>query len=46
MTGSGVMGGWGWGMMFGGGLVGLLVVILIILGVVALARYVFSGRRD
>ncbi len=44
--GSGMMGGWGWGMMLGGGLVGLLVLILIIFGVVALARYVFSGRRD
>ena len=46
MMGSGVMGGWGWGMMLGGGLAWLLVLIVIILGVVALARYVFPGRRD
>lgn len=46
MMGSGIMGGWGWGMMWGVSLVWLLVVILIILAIVALAKYIFSGRRE
>lgn len=36
-----MMGGW---MMLGMGLLGLLIVILLILGIVALAKYVFSRR--
>ena len=36
-----MMGGW---MMLGMGLHGLLIVILLILGIVALAKYVFSRR--
>lgn len=46
MIGSGMMNGWGWGMMGGVGLVWILIVILVILAIVALAKYVFSGRRD
>lgn len=46
MMGSGMMGSWGWGMMLAGGLFWLLVVILVILAIVALAKYIFSGRRD
>ena len=44
--GSGMMNGWGWSMMWGGGLLWLLIVVLIILAIVALAKYVFSRRRD
>ncbi|MHB1302316.1 MAG: hypothetical protein ACYCZB_02425 [Acidiphilium sp.] len=45
MMGSGMINGWGWGMMGGVGLVWLLIVILVVLAIVALAKYVFSGRR-
>jgi hypothetical protein len=33
------------GMDFGMGLVGLLVLLLIVLGIAALAKYLMSGRR-
>lgn len=36
--------GMGGGMMWGMGLVGLLVVIVLVLAAIALARYVFSHR--
>lgn len=34
------MGGMGWGM----GLIGVLVLILLVLGIAALAKYLMSGR--
>ncbi len=44
MFGNGYMrGGMGWGM----GLLGLLILVLVVFGVIALAKYVFgNGRRD
>lgn len=44
--GSGMMSGWGWGMMLAGGLLWLLIVVLVILAIVALVKYIFSRRRD
>ena len=41
-NGNGMMGG---GMMWGMGLVPLLIFILVVLGIVALAKYVFGRRR-
>lgn len=35
------MQGMGWGM----GIAGLLVLVLVVLGVAALAKYLMSGRR-
>lgn len=35
-----MMGGMGWGM----GLVSLLILILVILGIAALIKYLFSGK--
>jgi hypothetical protein len=35
-----MMGGMGWGM----GLVSLLILILVILGIAALVKYLFSGK--
>ena len=40
MSGSGMMGG---GMMFGMGLLGLLAVIALVLGILALLKYLRSG---
>ncbi len=36
-------GNWGWGMMFFGWLIYILVVILLVLGIVALWKYI--GRK-
>ncbi len=36
------MGGMTWGM----GLFGLLVLVLLVLGIAALVKYVFGGRRS
>ncbi len=36
----GMMSGMSWGM----GLIGLLVIVLLILGVAALVKYLFSGK--
>lgn len=36
----GMMNGMGWGM----GVVGLLILILLVLGVAALIKYLFSGK--
>jgi len=33
------------GMMWGMGLLGLLVVVLLVLGVAALIKYLFGGKR-
>ena len=41
MRDGGMMDGMGWG----GGIVWLLVVILLVLAIAALARYLFAGRR-
>jgi hypothetical protein len=35
----------GWGMGWGMGLIGLLVVILLVLGIAALVKYLFSSRK-
>lgn len=35
----------GGGMMWGVGLIGLLVIVLLVLGVAALAKYLFRGGR-
>lgn len=32
------------GMMWGMGLLSLLIIVLVVLGIVALAKYVFGGR--
>ena len=37
---NGMMDGMGWGM----GLIGLLLLILLVLGIVALLKYLMSGR--
>jgi len=34
----------GWGMGWGMGLVGLLVLVALVLGIVALIKYLFSDR--
>lgn len=34
----------GSGMMWGAGLIWLLLVVLLVLGIVALVKYVFGGR--
>lgn len=34
----------GWGMGSGMGLFGLLILVLLVLGVVALLKYIFSSR--
>ena len=39
-----MMDGMGW-MMGGMGLVGLLLAIVLVLGIAALAKYLFSGRK-
>ncbi len=39
------MEGLGWGMGLGMGLVGTLVLVLLVLGVAALAKYLMSGRK-
>lgn len=36
---------WGWGMGWGMGLIGLLVVILLVLGIAALVKYLFSSGK-
>ena len=42
--GPGMMGGWGWGGGWGFGMIGMLLwCVLIILGIVLLARWIFSG---
>jgi len=43
--GWGMMDGMGWGMMWGMGLIWLLVVVLLVLGIAALIKYLFGGRR-
>jgi hypothetical protein len=35
----------GWGMGWGMGLISLLVLILLVLGIAALAKYLMSGRK-
>ncbi len=39
------MEGMGWGMGLGMGVVWLLVVILLVLGIAALVKYLFAGRK-
>ncbi|MDE2583739.1 MAG: hypothetical protein KGL52_19045 [Rhodospirillales bacterium] len=42
MFGNGFMGGgMGWGM----GLLGLLILVLVVFGIIALAKYIFGGGR-
>lgn len=43
--GWGMMDGMGWGMIWGMGLIWLLVVVLLVLGIAALIKYLFGGRR-
>lgn len=40
-NGNGMMDG---GMMWGMGLLSVLIIVLIVLGIAALAKYVFGGR--
>jgi hypothetical protein len=40
-----MMNGWGWAMMTAGAVVWLLLVVLLILAIIALAKYIFSERR-
>lgn len=42
---SGMMNGWGWEMMGGFGLVMILLLVLLVLGIVALSKYIGAGRR-
>ena len=37
-------GGMGGGMMWGMGLIALLIVVVLVLGIAALAKYLFFGR--
>lgn len=39
------MQGMGWGMAWGMGLIGPLVLILLVLGIAALVKYLMSGRK-
>jgi hypothetical protein len=34
----------GSGIMWGGGVIGLLIIVLLVLGIAALAKYLFSDR--
>jgi hypothetical protein len=38
-------GGWGAGMMWGMGLFGLLIPVVLVLAAAALVKYLLSGRR-
>ncbi len=41
---AGCCGGWGAGMMWGMGLFGLLVLVVLVLAAAALVKYLLSGR--
>ncbi|HJU19248.1 MAG TPA: hypothetical protein VJ770_22570 [Stellaceae bacterium] len=43
--GANMMNGWGWAMMAAGAVVWLLLVVLLVLAIVALAKYIFSRRQ-
>ncbi len=45
MMDSTMMNGWGWGVMGGFGLVMILIVILLVLGIVALLKYLAASSR-
>ena len=40
-----MMSGWGWAMMAGGAIILLLLVALLVLAIIALAKYIFFGRQ-
>ncbi len=46
MMGSGMMDGWRWVMMGGFGLMMILVLVLVVLGIVALLKYLAAGKRE
>lgn len=46
MMDSSMMNDWGWSVMGGFGLVMILLVILLVLGIVALLKYLAAGSRS
>jgi len=45
MMGSGMMDGWRWVMMGGFGLMMILVLVLVVLGIVALLKFLAAGCK-